>query len=38
MIDRIEKGYILKTHRFTPKMLVGVRFILLLDIAIDAGN
>lgn len=38
MIDRIEKGYILKTHLFTPKMLIGVRFISILDIAINASN
>lgn len=38
VIDRIEKDYILKTHSFTLKMLAGVRFIPLLNVAIDAGN
>lgn len=38
MINRIKKGYILKTHLFTSKMLAGVCFISLLDVDINTNN
>lgn len=38
MINSIRKGYVIKTHLFTLKILANVCFIPPLDVAIDAGN